>query len=411
MKIAIDSLPQTGSIFNCSDYSGLQIHLLSNTPMAEAAGNFGFVKSNDAKSIKVTFEKLPFWNNGEIVSTEDYLRGFDFALSNNPFLKELLLRDLIKSSCQENSILFEFKNPQIFSEQILKAPCFSPIHNNLIGASSSGPWTFSSLNRNNSMNFVKNRYNNNDSLDRLQVQLIKDPEENLECFLRSQIDITADTAFPFFRTDEIKDLGLNPIENSVGLLGYFDFSDKLAQEDAQELRVFISKIIRQLDTNTLSRGYYMPTSFLINNENTQLNSKIENLTIAYDPYYPNKEICSALAHELERHNITVNLVEDSFERPFQNYDLKFCIMRSLAASHYTSLASLIFSKVIKFNKKLQHEMATLLIKAQRGSSESLNKMEEIYTQIVPIVPFIKIPSLHLNRFGTMNPLIRNLVCE
>lgn len=409
MIAAIDSHPLSNSIFSTYDYSGLQVHLLTNRPLSRMmslrpASELALEISGGRSRVTIPISPGVFWSDGRPVSAHDYLAGFNKVLALNPFIRRFLLRHLTRASVVDNSLVLEFSqiNHRIF--EVLQIPSFCPDREDQ--TLSSGDWVQLP---GESAGYISHLYNCSDNKV-LWLKMVKNPVENLDLFKKGHIDISADTAFPF---DRIQDFARDPAfqQHSVGLHSVLAFSSELAAADQAQLRQRIADLCGSVDLSAITFGSCKASPVFDRPPSTPATGPFPSrpLRLAYDPFYPNRHVCELLAQRLIRQGLPVVLVEDDYYKPHAVYDLKHTILRGLHNSDYLVYCSLLMSEVLRNDRSLQVAFGRLLQQMEIEKNPSSSAIRQFIGEHGLLVPLFEIPSLYLSRDCEISPLTRGLL--
>lgn len=407
ISCAIDSLPLSKDMQSCFDYSGLQIHGLTNTPLNQHLNPSHIVA--DERSLEISLNEMR-WNTGNLIKPEDYIRGIQSVLKSNPFIDKFLFRKVKAISTRANALKFKFHKSNHVFHETLSLPNFSPIANDS-NAKSSGKYqmTFQSSNQ---YDFSSNPFHDS-AANKLSVKVIKSPQKNITSFLNGSIDISADTAFPFDRLADFSQRSCFRMRDT-GLRAKIVFGPKLNTTSHLTTRQSLAWAIKQISFDGITNGICEHTEGYA--FEPTLHKENEPLKLAYDPFYPNKEICESIATTLNAIGWDIKLVEDDYYKPHQNYDLKFTIQQEFLHKPYLNLANQLFSGVMQNDKAAQQKLAIALDQIENTANESnrtklATATHETLKQHVVTIPLFKIPSLSLQRNTESNPLLSQWECQ
>lgn len=393
MNLAIDSLPLTESIYDCADYSGLQVHSLTNQPLAP------FVPAFSEKNLRIDLPDDLFWSDGSSITAQQYLQGIKISLSKNPFLRKYLLRNLKSIEVQSRSLIIECNSINFRIAEVFRLACFSPYSDQGL---SSGKW------KSEKTSAKEMIFSSTSAEKKIRVRRLTCPTENMNQFLNNELDVTADTAFPYNRYQEFDQ---SPFlqKRSVGLYCALAFSGKLADSESMMLRQTIASKVSEISFDGITFGACSRITPFGQLEFPS-NKNSSSIILAYDDFYPNREICESISETLSAAGFEVTLVQDDYYKPFQHYDVKLSIMRGLGSTPYLLFSSLLFSPVLLKNRPLQLVYAGILNKIETQPSLNLVELQNFISQQVPLVPLFEIPSLSLSRVKFKNPLTESLEC-
>ncbi|MBS1969860.1 MAG: hypothetical protein JSU04_06110 [Bdellovibrionales bacterium] len=394
MKLAIDSLPLKKSLSQSTDYSGIQFFSLSHSALAE---------SEITEVNSLTYEcRLPStmqWDDGSPVTGSDFLLGFKHLFAEKPLLRQLLFKDLKMMECKDDKIRFFLKKKNSFFSEILKMPFLTPAQSQLRG--SSGAYRLDSQNED---QFLFSKQRSVPGPQEILLRHIQSPEDNMKAFLLGEIDITSDTALPLHLDFQ----GLPVQRHETGLFAGFEMSRRFYDLTSLDSRKSLQNLISSVSFEHIHFGKY--DSWTLPSES---NGKIEpcSIKIAFDPFYPNKEICTAVQEKLTAKGFKVELAVDDYYQPYQEYDLKFIIRRGLGAHPYFRYLSLIKEPGIYDNKATLKSLARVYDSWERAEIDDAGAIylcDHLLEDAASFIPLFKIPSLSLNRTLSENPLLKFL---
>lgn len=398
---AVDSLPLKSEIFETYDYSGLQVYGPSHVSLAAASRESRL--SGDGMRLELTLEPGLTWDDGEPVVARDFARGALKAIEANAFLRKFVFRRLTKLDAEDGTLVATFSRPNYRAADFFSLPNFVPFRapGRCSGAyvmTSTAPGAY--------------RYRRHAfaaaPLESFFVKEVRSPEENLLQFERGVLDVTSDTAFPFDRWQELKDHP-NFASRDAGLRAVLLFKGVLASPSARAVRADIARIARETDLAPVLGGacarIAAPAPGL-----APAPAGHASFRLAYDAFYPNREVCERLARDLEaRGGHSVELVEDDYYAPYQDYDMKLCIIRDLAPGRYLRYAAMPFNSAIKADPALQQGVLASLDRLESESSETAARYAELDGLLsghAAEIPLFSLPSCYLSRLpGRTNPLL------
>ena len=324
-------------------------------------------------------------------------------------MPSVVLRTLKSIEITQNRLVFKLHHANYRILEALSLPIFCPIKNNTDGLSSgqyvkvhgdSDPFLFSA-----------NRHQNAD-FEFLKISVIKDPDNNIARFNKAALSLTADTAFPLYRFNEYRNSEFLKT-GKVGLYSGIVFGKSLASEDFIKLRQLVALAIGRCDFSAVTHGV-LPQLFKKSDHHVGKFPLDRPLVLAYDPYYPNREICECLVKSMEQIGIKITLFEDSYERPCTDFDLRFSILRGLSNNSYLRFLSLLLnpalqSSVVARSKFMALISAMELSKTALDLESCFEQLNTLLQQYVLSIPLFEIPSIYLSKYPHLsNPLTQNL---
>ena len=133
------------------------------------------------------------------------------------------------------------------------------------------------------------------------------------------------------------------------------------------------------------------------------------LKLAYDDYYPNRQIAEKIKNALNEVNIRTVLVQDSYENPTAIYDLKLMITRGIGDHEYIKYASFFFHRILRTQPDVWNLYRIWFKKLEQ--SEVQEQDHSIYRQLQKVlddnavaIPFARVPSCYFSSLeGAYNP--------
>jgi hypothetical protein len=383
MNVGVDSNPLTDSIFDCNDYSGLQVHSLVHQPLAAF-----LPRESPESSLAIEIPSSLKWSDGQGITAVDYARGLEKALS--PAASKFFLRGVRRIHAKDQTLTFEMPKPNHRLRDVLSMNKISPYREGL----SSGAWVKVEANR-----YAPHPYNCSHD-EELNLRLVDNPGENMALFESGALDFTADTAFPFDR--ELSDVH----ERSVGLNAALVFGETLAKSSA--LRLTIAELCNEISFESVTHGFCprLPRPLMLAQK--RVRSDV-TLRLAYDAFYPNGQVCQLIARRLRAGGIKVELVVDDYYAPKQNFDLRFSILKSLGTSPYLFYLGQVFGSVLRANLELRKKYLALLAAQQERTQFTTINLDAFLAEHAVLVPLFEIKSLYRSRRACANPLLQHLV--
>ncbi len=370
MNLAIDSLPLAKDFFSCADYSGLQLYGLEHRPLHRASTSVE--ESEDGRRWTVRLGEHT-WTDGSKVTPEDYLQGFEKFLGSQTRILRFLKPRVKSITYTADQLVVEFMAPFSAGGSLFRlsgwAPYKGDAHSGLgrlvqVGA---GEWRL---------------HRRDGTQDR--VRLVSSPAENERLFRDGALDFSADTAISLDMVDE------NVLRRDTGLFGTLVFG-RFFSDDAA---INLSRALNDLEFSAPVQNAY-PN---LRRKATDLHSEPSSLTIAYDPFYPNLDICTEIAVHLRCKGWRVSLLEDDYYSPSVTADIKFMILRKPVAGG--PFFSLMLGGLPKAHS-CQAELASLVERAAQGWVDEFEAMRMLKLGL----PLFKIPSLYRAKGSQKNPIL------
>lgn len=274
MRLAIDSYPLNNDIHKTYDYSGLQILSLGHKPLFKSAESVR--RDRNILRVKLARNEAP-----------EFLKSFESFGRKNSLIRKTAFKGVRKAWASNDELCFEVEND--FDSRNFRIP--------------------------------------NIAIERpraaTRVTLVNSPYHNHALYEAGDLDFLCDTAVRLEAVDDSYD------NSWTGLIGSLDYSLRF-----KSLPCF-------KDMNRLLSGYrpakrFDPLNPLRDGDEKQSLSLAKRpereLIIAYDDFYPNRDIALDVAAYLEKHGVESRVVADNYYSPRIGYDLKFVINRPLGDS-------------------------------------------------------------------------------
>lgn len=400
LKCAIDSRPLSADAFTTYDYSGMQVHGLTTTPLSFFLGKTRL--GGDGVCTLIPIAPGRTWSDGAPLTAAQYLAGLRHVLAKNAFVRRILFRKVKSIRVAQEALEIGLHRPNTRLGEILSLPNFCPLRED--STATSGEFA-----RRGELELE------NQNGDRLQIQVVKAPEQNLELFSRGELDLTADTAFPYYRIDEYLGSKALRIQES-GLYAALVFGANLQTPEALPIRRFLDSIADSCDFNSVTYGVCRLMRDLHGGgaevaESPRERAPLRALRLAYDDFYPNREICEVIASRLAQFGVKTTLVQDDYYAPSAAFDVKFCILRGLANTPYLRYAGMLFNDVLAKMPEARARYAASLERLE--VTDAPHEMRALYESLAQtlretaaLVPLFSVPSMYLSKLeGGVNPLL------
>jgi hypothetical protein len=374
MRLAIDSRPLTKQLQICNDYSGLQLLGLECVALQEVVRSTKLSVDGLCYTIELSDRR---W-------IDPMVEGLKLLLSMQPGLCRGPFKSL--RTVRTKSLGFDLilDKPIKGFESALNLPNWvaaqqgRPIRQNRLKADGHDRW------------ILKNA--SHQTLH--SVTLVDSPSSNDALFERGLIDITADTAVP------MRALGDSLVEDT-GLWVALVFNPSFNEEDKRaEVLKSLSDWSRpegQKVFEVLANTSRPSDRFLRHNR-----SEGRELSIAYDPFSPNLEICWRIQSQLENQGFKVKLIQDSFYNPCYPGDMKLQLLRPKVPSELFWTYSLLD---LANTPQSLHGVREKIRQIECGQAASKFEWVE---ELQMGKALFSLPSVYRSRVSEANPLIRNL---
>jgi len=407
MNCAIDSFPLTDDPLVVSDYSGSQVHGLTGTCLSYFIPAYGFT-AVDGLSVHIEIPPVRFWENGEPINNQHYLNGIRYFLSKNPFHRKFLFRNVSQISAHSNQIHFEFNKPNYLFLTHLTVPNLFPLRTMSYNRFSSGDYIYESQSQD-VLSFKVNSFNQSGTKT-LQVRHVETPESNLNLFLDGHLDFTADTAFDFSLYSSLKKQNVLQ-EMDTGLSVYLEFGQSLYSADQLSFRNKIKSSITGETFESILNGV-CSLSLLESDSLAESPVSMPSIELAYDSFYPNREVCELIQSSLKEKDIPCKLVQQDYYQPGAYSGLRFSIKRTGPRNIYQTLCHHAVNPIVMADRDQHRSLIQNLNKIEMIPSEQertpiLAKLQKRIASLCPDIPLFRLPSIALTKnLDQPNPLLK-----
>lgn len=427
MKVLTDTLSISPDLHHLSDYAGFQFYGItalpltsfnSETRLIEPLGACAWSHSDDCREWTFALANKYRWSDGSPVTGQDYKRGILHVLASPTARFRLLFSELRnfsrfqKAECSSDALglslkgdqlHFSFDQPQALLPEILSLPLLSPMHSSN-PALSAGPYQkISSTRLERNAHFV--------APDQQIVSSIEfSTPSNLEgvdpygfrAFGRGDLDLTCDTLFP---ASEISKYRASPefFMRHGGLFAALTLGS-LAAEIDPELRRMLSQLIQPAELSAALDSSFRPISGYEGNlaaaRSSVSCSKSALLKIAFEEFYPNREIILGLAKQWRDFGIEIELCPEAYGSRSQACHLRFEIRQSPIGDPYLLYRAESKSASFKRLSSRWSEYCQLFLSYQASADLNARRllggaMEQLLKEEGIVIPLLSIPSLYL----------------
>lgn len=417
--VLIDEMPIQLRPHFFSDYSAYQVLSLTALPLTrfrngrlEPLAATRWSRSECQLSYSFSLRDDLAWNNGDTVDALDYVRGIQAVLQSpqarfSRILSDLRPGDAAISVETKNELRFHLKQPNEFFPELLSLICFSPLHrsDNMLCA---GAYFIEEHSRN-SVHLAKNtnfKPKSPNTIPRIHFRLIEDSESfDLPSVLNGTAHRSCSTAFPYRKYNN---LAPRVKRSSLNMAMLFSIGNLATIQDIPHLKSAASLI----DKNSISADLYdilRPIETYLDlfdaphNGNSVASPSMLfppnseeawQLTIAYEDYFPNRQILEHVRNQLLAHSIEVHLEKEEYGSREADCHLRFEIRQCPLPSPYLFLKS----ECSAILKTLDQKEASIVKQAFRdyqvtGSGHSLLKLAELVSEHQISIPLFEIPGL------------------
>lgn len=254
--------------------------------------------------------------------------------------------------------------------------------------------------------------------ERLVVRRIKDPERGLAGYRAGRVDVTSDTAFPLTRMGE---LATRPDFHAqrTGVVMALGFERTLLGDDAFCTRQEILSAMRDTNLSRLLPPGLVPISGFAPRPDFSAAlavaiqrvpdapaergpSTVPRFRLAYDTYYPNREVARAVADVLAAAGIPVRLVPDRYEHHEQSAELRLQLFRGLRGDELGIHRGLMFGDAVRTHPVLDEWVGLLAAHdaaPQADPAATAAALDRLLRRYALAVPLAEVPGLFLSRLG------------
>lgn len=248
-----------------------------------------------------------YFSDGTKVTAKEYVE----AITEN---KDLFNLNIISITSTQNEIVITLKNKDTSLKHKLSFYLFSP------HKKTSGRYYISKI-TDKKLELMPNKYYRNQANKKLEFIMIDNLDDNIKNFNNKKLDITNNT---FIKLDNN-----NKKREKSGIIFNLEISSRYNKSIRE-------KIVRSINKNNLvsalGNSYYVKNDFFFNKETKYKfkplsNNEIIKLKLAYNKFYPNKEIAQLIKKELEKNNYEIELVENIYDdfKHLTSYDIKLTL--------------------------------------------------------------------------------------
>lgn len=458
--VDIDALPGTLYLHDVSDYIGIQVLSPTALPLfyynqiyhsLKCLGAENYSISQDGCTYEITIRNDLFWSDGTKVTAEDYVRGFFAIINSKHNIYRILLKDIvnygkfIKDKNENNigievvgrKIIFRLVHPNNLFIIFLSTINFSPKHHSEVMLAA-GAYNIETVTENGiilSRNpfFTLDKSNPNIEVDYIHYIKPASRYESLQQYEQKQLDITCNTMFPYEQLSkfkERKDFYQEP-SNIFMILRKEKKCNPILEE-----KVFRQAILFSLNRANLCANFHyaltpMTDFFFDSNMNQNISSPLVDnlynselaadlfhllfsmynikdvrLKVAFDDYFPNKEVLELVSIELKSYNIYLELIQDNFLTPSKSADLRLHLLTSPVYHPFPIYLKEAYDHDFMKNDTWKTYIA-LLESYHKCNDDDKKKqiLEVINTTLISeafIIPLFKMQSLYLKRDGLEN---------
>lgn len=452
IRMALDSMPLSRNHATCSDHSGLQVFALTTLPLVHSEGAEidparllaarEYAVTPDARRHRFVLRSDLKWSNGERLSAAQFAQRLRHVLHHSPMsFAKFWLRNVEQVSDDGETLTIHCKQPRPRLAQWLSMSLFSPSPPPRGDAQAAcGRYVIREWSKSSIALEPNPGWPDHDASDPRPVSFVrvKKPQANVHMFEQMQLDVTADTAFPYELVPKSLDRKPDFFVTRPGVFAAITFEGPLQGPNAISVRKSILEHVNGVECSRRLGGVLLPCRSFERSiirpllpvahprtaeldaraacENISVTTSItpdrvsegrRALRLAYDDYYPNREICRIVQQQLATAGISTTLVEDCYESPSQEAELRLKLFRGLRPGPLGIYYGLIFESVLWRHESARREFWNILCAVEQDLhltqarlQAACRQLDDILRQIAAIVPLVEIPGLVLSRLAT-----------
>lgn len=354
----LDAKPQNDDLRFCVDYSAIIIRSAISIPLLRkniTSGEIedGLCKINEVKNNKLVVCVNEFWfSNGEKLQPEHIKSSIEFLLKHDNYVKALL-EDLNRIVIKGDRVIF-LHNKNVKFINLMTNVRFSPFNNNRDFCGK-----FQIKERCEDCIILESNKYNSKFYNQIKFNFVKNNLEDLDLFKNNKADFTNPTTFPIKLLNKCKQ-DLKCYKNYI----FFNLTftnRKLLRSEFDDLRKTIYQgISRDVFAKKMFPLLRAVCNFKLNKDTGHTASPLQYnepiyLTIGYDDFYPNKEICENLKKELSIYNIFLIPKETDFYNRETKYDLQLNLIIPDIIDDSNFYCSKYFELILKISDNVKYE--------------------------------------------------------
>ncbi|GGU19473.1 ABC transporter substrate-binding protein [Streptomyces coeruleorubidus] len=417
---AFDSMPGTLEQPGWCDHSGLQLAALTTRPLVapgatgpEPRGARSVDSSADGRRHDFAVRPGARWADGSPVTATDYARALDRATASAT-VTGYWLRHVEQVSGRGDHLRVRLAQPDFGFPLLTSLPALAPYRGRTDGV---GRYR---IVRTAPRTIVLDRTPHTPGgAPRVVLRRVKSPERNLEGFAAGRLHVTSDTAFPLHRVAEFTGHPSLRVRQP-GIIVALCFEGDLLRPEAEQDRHTIRDKLAAPGTGALLPAPLLPQhGFLPVRDFDRAFRDAARRTaptpapmrralagpryrLAYDTYYPNRELARAVAQMLAQADIPVELVPDRYEHRSHAADLRLNLFRGLRSDPLGVHRGLVFLEALRTHEALESYVKVLerhdAAPQTPGSlDEAVAELDGILARHALCVPLAEIPGIFLAR--------------
>ncbi|MGW6704162.1 ABC transporter substrate-binding protein [Streptomyces sp. NPDC054956] len=420
LVVAFDSMPGTMEQPAWSDHSGLQLAALTTRPLvAHRPGGPALVGarslsgSPDGRRHEFAVRPGARWADGTPLTAADYAGTLRRAAASHT-ATGYWLRHVERVHARGDRLRVTLTEPDFGFPLMTALPALAPHRGPREGV---GRYR---ITRAAARTIVLDRAGHcAEGPGRIVVRRIKSPERGIAAFAEGRVDVTSDTAFPLHRLPEFAaDPALRT--GPLGIVVAVCFEGGLLRPEADGARQAIRAALTAPGAEALlpaplfaRRGFLPVRDFAAAFHAAARRPPApagrlaqpapgSRYRLAYDTYYPNRELARAAARLLGRAGIAVDLVPDRYEARSRPADLRLNLFRGLRPDPLGIHRGLVFLEALRTHESLESYLKVL--RHYDSSPQTPETLEEAARELDAIllrdalcVPLAEVPGIFLAR--------------
>ncbi|WP_112451857.1 MULTISPECIES: ABC transporter substrate-binding protein [unclassified Streptomyces] len=418
--VAFDSMPSTPEQPDWSDHSGLQLAALTTRPLLAhrdgvpaLIGARSLDSSPDGRRHEFAVRPGARWADGSRLTAADYAKALRRAASSHT-ATGYWLRHVERVHARGDRLRVTLAEPDFGFPLMTSLPALAPYRGTGDGV---GRYRIA---RATSRTIVLDRAGHRaEGAARVLVRRIKSPERGIAAFAEGRIDVTSDTAFPLHRYPQYAAhpaLRIRPL----GIIVALCFEGALLGPGADTARQAIRRALAApgagalLPAPLLARDGFLP----VRDFDGAFRGAAEREAVpagriarpapgprhrlAYDTYYPNRELARAAARLLGRAGIAVELVPDRYEARSRPADLRLNLFRGLRQDPLGVHRGLVFLEALRTHASLESYLKVLRRydtspQTSETLEEAVGELDAILLDNALCLPLAEVPGIFLAR--------------
>lgn len=424
VTIAVDSKPLARGVLRARDHSGHIVYGPAHFPLTYP-GSFletprlvaadRYAPSADGRRHRFRVREGLRWSDGAPLIAADFAAAIARVKSSRT-AEAVWLQDVAGLQCRGAWLEIETREPNFLIPHWLGLFALSPTRAAGVGA---GRYVVED-DRGDRIILKKNPFHAaawRSDAERLCYTVIKEPRQNVAAFMRGDVDVTADTAFPY-ELVAAHARAATFSRSHIGVFAAVTFEGKLAHEALLPLRDFIAGAI---DRDALRGALCGVPAAAAHFGPQMLNLALAPcaaatppidalktpLIFAFDDYYPNRRVCEVVAAQLRARGLQVRLVADEYGAPRVQADLRLALFKGRVPGELSVYFGLRFDPILRASPQRSARYAAALERFTRTELRTRALLEETVSQLQDcldegrsLIALLELPGLMHSRLLT-----------